>query len=601
MEKIYKLIGKKTPMGKSSSVYDLVHQINLSKHTAQNNDWNIAYNTPFFYVTDKDNHTDTVFRANTANAGFFNYDCTCDYFIENKSGTCPHIEAVKLIPSYSMSDINNELRKLNNYQYIHSYYEQIVTVGEPKYKTKSFMKYNSLFKDNNSDFLDFDVDINIFKQYGITLKNYQKYSIEKMLKFKKTILCLKMGLGKTVCALVAQSFIKNDRILIICPNSLKYQWQKEINRFDLGSSIVLDKSEDLSKIYDQKFIILSYQLMNNNIEFFEKNSYDILIVDEVQKIKNNETITWKNIVRLRSEYTFTLSGTPLENHVNDLISIINFLNPNEFNPLWKFYYQYCDYTKAKVLGLKSNMIEAFKNRIAKYIINPKIDDSELKLPELVEYTKICEIDQDSKACHDKYFDMAVPLLSKAFTKPLTLPEKNALNGYLTMARLASTDARLVSKTERTSNRFTEIENLIEEITKDNKIVIFSEWIKATDLLIDFLEKNNIGYVYFNSTINSKKKQMNLNQFIKDDSIKVFLSTDSGGLGVDGLQLACHHLIHIERVWNPAKIKQRNGRLVRTLQSKDKVYSYYFTCKTEVEIMVEESNLRKNTLIENVFF
>ncbi|TXG84131.1 MAG: DEAD/DEAH box helicase [Spirochaetes bacterium] len=601
MEKSYYLKVIKLKLKKADSVYDLAHQQYLAKVDSNMRNWLITYKSPHFEVTDSNETTETVFRANTI-GGFYVYDCTCHDYYHNKSGTCMHIEAVKRLPTPFLTEINQELKKLNNYQYYHSYYEKIITVGQPKYKTKSFAKYETLIK-NESIFeigLEIKVDSEIFSSYGISLRDYQVHSIEKMLRNKKTVLCLRMGLGKTLCGLACLYYLRPKKTLIVAPNNLKYQWKKQIDKLGLGFNIVIDKASDIKKIGDENVIILSYQMLNSNIEYFKSFKYDVLIADEIQKVKNNESQTWNNMSLLESDYTFTLSGTPVENHINDLISIIHLLNKDEFKPMWKFYHTFCNYSKIKILGVKRDMVKELKDKIDRYIINPKIDESKFDIPDLINTEIICKLDADSKATHDKYFDLAIPILAKAFSQPLTIGEKAALNGYLTNARMASTDSRMFDLENSKSFRFERIENLIKEITVNSKVVVFSEWIKATNLLEDFLIENGIQFVYFNSKLSAKQKQLNLERFIEDENCKVFLSTDSGGVGVDGLQFVSSNIVHIEKVWNPAKIHQRNGRLVRSLQPMKQVNAYYFNCESEVENMIDAGNQRKTVLFDDLF-
>lgn len=582
---------------KSLSMYDLEYQIARSKYEADSRNWTIRYETPYFNVINSDDEEQHVFRAN---AGYkYEYDCTCREFIENESGTCIHIEAVKNIPMRYLTEINTELRRINNYTYVDSFARKLITVGTQKYITKSASLYKTEYDKPTLDYHEIgEINDDIFFKYGITLRDYQVKSVTDMIYFKKTILCLKVGLGKTLCALAAATTLNKEKILIICPNNLKYQWKNEIERFELGSYLIIDSAKDLKKRNDQKFLILSYEMLNHNPSIADEE-FDILIADEIQKIKNPDSVSWKSMSTIKSEFTFTLSGTPIQNHITDILSVINFLNPNEFKPLWKFYYQYCNYSKAKVLGLKNSMIPQFRERIDRYIINPKIASSH-EMPTENQHYMVCTLDDDSRKEHNYYLDMARPLLAKAFTAPLSFDEKARLNRYLTMARIASTDSRLINTANNKSNRFESIENKILDLTRDGKkVVVFSEWIKATDLLHEFLEESGIDYVEFNSKLPSKKKDYNLNKFIHDENCMVFLSTDSGGTGIDGLQYAAHNMIHIEKAWNPFKLKQRNGRLVRSLQENHEVDIWNFYCESEIESMIEDSNVRKNILVNDV--
>lgn len=129
--------------------------------------------------------------------------------------------------------------------------------------------------------------------------------------------------------------------------------------------------------------------------------------------------------------------------------------------------------------------------------------------------------------------------------------------------------------------------------------MYSEWIKALQFLEPFLIQNGIKYVCFNGSLSAKFRDKELKRFIEDKNIKVFLSTDSGGLGLDGLQFVCHNVIHVEKLWNPMKIDQRNGRLVRTLQKSDHVNIFEFFSGSEIETMIDDASERKHAIIADM--
>ena len=335
----------------------------------------------------------------------------------------------------------------------------------------------------------------------------------RMLMNRRTILTLKMGYGKTICALAACKLLNLKRILIVAPNNLKYQWANEINRFSMGDAVVVDNKNDIEKIIDQKFIILSYEMLNRNIESFVNFEYDILIADEIQKIKNPDSVSWKSMSRLKTNFIFALSGTPIQNTIEDILSIIRFLNPNEFQPQWKFYTDYCDFTKTRLMGLKTSKLQQFKAKISRYIINPVVPPTAIKLPSVNQKLVICELDEDSQSYHDQHMERIRPLLAKSFNQPLTFSEKAILNSLMTKARMAATDARLFDVLAQKSHRFINIELTIGEIIKRNeKVVIYSEWIKSTELLFEFLKKTNILYSVFNGSMSAKNRNSELNKF-----------------------------------------------------------------------------------------
>lgn len=595
----FKLSGDlSSKIGYYSSVFSKGYQISRSKYDASIRNWNIEYSDPYFMIEDSDKNLEFVFSNGKIS------NCTCQFFIRSESGTCMHIEAINSIDKKSISLIYKDLRKYKCVRFVDFNSTKVSFHGRPHpdFLYLPSCRIFDLWKDQSS-LPYYDVssisDWQPFVNYGISLYEYQKYSVQRMIHSRRSVLTLKMGLGKTICALAACQILDSKNILIVCPNNLKYQWKSEIDRFNMGDSIIIDKGSDISKIDNQRFCILSYEMLNRNVESFGR-TFDVLIADEIQKIKNPDSLSWKSMSKLKSDFIFALSGTPVQNSISDILSIVSFLNPYEFAPQWKFWEEYCDFTKAKLLGLKRGKISNFRDKIYRYIINPKITNGSVKLPKVKESTIVSTMDVDSHRLHNGCMDMARPLLAKSFNYPLSFGEKIQLNALLSKARMAATDGRLVNPDSLKSNRFKSIENTILKIVSSGeKVVVYSEWIKSSMLLIDFLNKSLIRFSIFNGSLTPKKRDSEIRNFLHDSDVKVFLSTDSGGLGIDGLQLASNNIIHIEKMWNPAKIKQRNGRLVRNLQKKDIVNIFYFTCDSEIEKMIESSTFRKNDLVDDI--
>lgn len=328
------------------SIYSREYQISRSKYDARIRNWNIEFSNPYFIVEGSDNQIDFVFQSGKIS------NCTCEHFIQNESGTCMHIEAINLIPRSDLFKILKTVKQKVNFVNF--------PTGEIISQSKKSLSLPSIRLFENwkirSSIPQYDIskidDWNPFHKFGIDLYEYQDHSVKRMIESKRSVLALKMGLGKTICALSACHILEKDKIIIVCPNNLKYQWKSEIERFELGESLVIDKGLDILKYTSQRFIILSYEMLNSNIDFFLSQNYDILIADEIQKIKNPESVSWKSMCCIKSEFIFALSGTPIQNSISDILSIISFLNPFEFNPQWKFWVEYCDFTKAKILGIK---------------------------------------------------------------------------------------------------------------------------------------------------------------------------------------------------------------------------------------------------------
>lgn len=555
-----------------------------AKYDAQIRNWKIEFKDNLFLVEDSNKIIEKVYYD------FQIANCSCNDFVETQCGTCMHIEAVLMCNLYSL-----QINKIRPIQYLDDNCNLKTSLGigeiynSPSIET--FLKFKDKFQlpKNQITISDFDV----FKDYNISLFDFQKESIKLMLENVRSILTLKMGLGKTLCALACVKILDNlQKIIIVAPNSLKYQWQNEINRFQLGSSIVISKRADISKYKDQRFLITSYEMLNFNRELLFAD-YDILIADEVQKIKNKESATWKSLSRIKTNFIFALSGTPIQNNINDLLSIISFLNPYELKPDWKFYEEFCNCTKARILGIKQNAAGKLRDKLNRYLINPKIDKTQFKLPDKNEIIISTQLTPQQQDIHDNYLGLAKILIAKSMDYPLTFTEQLQLNGLLTKARMAATDSRLFNPDAEKSEKLQKIEQkILEASLQKKKIIVYSQWIKVLNLLHNFLNENKIAFVEFNGLLDAKKRNKHLNQFLQNPETYVFLSTDTGGLGVDGLQLVSSTVIHAEKIWNPMKIEQRNGRLVRHLQKESIVDVYHYVTNSGIEKMMSENHIRK---------
>lgn len=589
----FKLVGNsQIKMGTHAGIYTRSYQEARAIYDAKIRNWDIEYKDNLFFVENSDKKIERIYLDSEIE------NCSCLWFAEQECGTCQHIEAVKLMLESNFVELN----KIRPIAYVNSNYAfKKKGTGEDLFKSPALSTCHTVKTSRTIPInLEEYADVNVLTEFDIILYEFQEISIRLMIKYIRSLLVLKMGLGKTICALICCKLLKKDKILIVVPTSLKYQWQQQIDRFNLGSSIVIEKKSDLKNYTDQRFLIVSYGMLNFNREILEEK-FDICIIDEIQKISNQESKTWDTISQIKSEYLFSLSGTPIQNKLTDLLSIVQVLNPFELKPEWKFYEEFCNYSKAKLFGIRSDKLQDLKERLDRYLINPKIDYTKFKLPAKNEILISTRLNETQTEIHNNYFGQIQILLAKSMNTPLTFSEKIALNGLMTKARLAATDLRLIDSTsEVKSEKFEMVESIITTIIgRGKKVVVYSGWIKCLKLLVPFLEENGIGYVEFNGEVSAKQRDNVLQEFINEEDIRVFLSTDSGGQGIDGLQLACSEVIHIEKIWNPSKIEQRNGRMIRTLQPEKIVNVYKFETDAGIEKLISTNHERKHTLINDM--
>jgi SNF2 family DNA or RNA helicase len=261
--------------------------------------------------------------------------------------------------------------------------------------------------------------------------------------------------------------------------------------------------------------------------------------------------------------------------------------PGSLGPKWKFNDQFQNVISVnrKVLifsGLKNieQLHEKIKGRVFGY--------DKLQLPPIAHVYKSVSMSPAQKAQHDDYYDNAQRLLAKSLSSGLSHSEKMLLQSLLLKARQACNALDLLTKQpERPSVKTQEILSDVKQLIADgHKIVLFSQWTEYLDLLHREFAKLGIGCVFFTGRETERQRAKSLDSFANNSKINVFLASDAGGVGVDGLQMSADVVIHTELPWNPARLDQRTGRVHRLGQSKPVQAFYYYASGTIEEKMLQ---------------
>lgn len=417
-----------------------------------------------------------------------------------------------------------------------------------------------------------------FDVIGTKLYPYQELGALHLAFGRRSLLADDMGCGKTVQAIAATALLRELRdigkVLIICPASLKHQWAREIRKFtSLPATVVQGPSPDRRVQYQQAsfFTIINYELVLRDQEHLEALRPDVIILDEAQRIKNWRTKTATEVKRLRSRYAFVLTGTPLENRLDELYSIFQFLDPRILGPLWQFNENYFELEKLKsgaykVLGYKN--LDALRARLAPYIMRRTRGEVLKDLPERVDNNFFVELTPPQRKAYEEYAQVVAKLLSILKRRPLTPKERDLLLKALVKMRLicnalALHDRNLSAKErERTAPKLGELFNILSDEVANNghKALIFSQWSGMLDLTVPVLKRLNLGFVKLTGDVPAARRGLLIERFFADPDCRVFLSTDAGGLGLN-LQ-AASLVVNLDLPWNPAVLEQRIARAHR---------------------------------------
>jgi len=398
---------------------------------------------------------------------------------------------------------------------------------------------------------------------------YQEEGILFAAKAGRCLIADEMGLGKTVQAIGAAELMAKEfgveKVLVICPTSLKYQWKSEIKKFTGKEALVIEgmyqkRQEQYGK--EDFYKIISYNVIKNDLSQINKFAPDLIILDEAQRIKNWKTKTAQNVKLLTSEYAFVLTGTPLENKLEELHSIIQFIDIFRLGPLFRFLNQHQQTDdNGKVIGY-TNLNEISKT-LEPVLIRRNKKEILHQLPERIDKNYFVPVTQEQMDAHTDYYDVVTRLVNKwRKYKFLSEQDRQRLLISLSCMRMVSDSTYILDQKTRHDTKIGELMIILEEIFEnvEEKVVIFSQWERMTRLVAKELDAIGVAYEYLHGGVPSDKRKDLLDNFHNKPESRVFLSTDAGGLGLN-LQCAST-VINLDIPWNPAVLEQRIARIHR---------------------------------------
>jgi SNF2 family DNA or RNA helicase len=436
---------------------------------------------------------------------------------------------------------------------------------------------------------------------------YQKQGIEFALFRKAAIIADEMGLGKTIqaigTALLKKQVFGFKKVLVVCPASLKGQWKMEIEKFcDEKALIVQGFPNERALQYqdaDHLFFIVNYETILRDGLAINKAGIDFLILDEAQRAKNYETKTASSIKRLKSKHTLVITGTPIENRLIDIFSILSIIDPYFFGPLWEFSYQHCLFDpdrKDKINGY--DHLQHLNKKLEQILIRREKRKVIEQLPNVIQTNIPINLSPLQAEYHAGYAKGIAQIIRKKFLTPYDLQHLQLL---LANMRMVCDSTYLIDEETNESPKLDELKYILLEKmdlqNTDRKIIIFSEWVKVHKLIGRMLRDNNIGFVELNGSIPVKLRGDIIRKFETNPNCKIFLSTEAGGTGLN-LQVA-DTLINFELPWNPAKKNQRIGRIDRIGQKSSKLTILNFITRNSIEQQIASGLLVKQSLFDGV--
>src|SRR5208337_3956045 len=580
------------------------------------------------------------------------FSCTCTDFRVNGLGTCKHIEAVLLhlearfpkvfaeaakngsdrievawdepldtlrienateaIPEMlsEFFDAEGLLRREYDAEEV---VEKLGRLGIPALRISQEVPYRLEHRRRHTERLllrrDYEekAQSGIYPQHetNVPLFPYQREGMLHLAFSERALLADEMGLGKTIQAIAACALLhrmgKAERVLIVTPASLKTEWEEQIQRFTrLSYRLVFGPHRERLRALQHPsfFTIVNYeQIVRDALEVNRLLQPDIVVLDEAQRIKNWSTKTAQAIKRLQSRYAFVLTGTPIENRIDELYSIVDFLDPTVFGPLFRFNREFYELNERGRPEEYQNL-ELLRDRIRPLLLRRRKADVETELPGRTDRNLFIPLSHQQREAYRDHEAQVSRLINIAKRRPLTKQEQEKLMRELAMMRMICDTNYILDREDRTSPKIEELESILQTCLTEPevKVVLFSEWERMLELARDRLQRMRIGFAWHTGSVPQKRRRAEIRVFKSDPQCRVFLSTDSGRVGLN-LQNASV-VINCDLPWNPAKLEQRIARAWRKHQTRP-VSVFNLISENTIEHRMLDTLAMKQSMAESV--
>jgi superfamily II DNA or RNA helicase len=434
------------------------------------------------------------------------------------------------------------------------------------------------------------------------------YQVEGMLHLafgERALLADEMGLGKTIQAIAAVELLRRrkgvERVLVVLPASLKAEWEEQIGRFsDLSVTIVSGSRAERLRQYAAPgfFTLVNYeQVLIDRPDINRLVGPDIVILDEAQRIKNWQTKTAQAVKELKSPYAFVLTGTPLENRIDEVYSIVQYLDPRLLGPLFRFNRDfYVLDERGRPTDYKN--LAVLRERLAPVMLRRRKDEVEDQLPGRTVDTYYVAMAPEQRLRYLDYETPAARLIQTAQRRPLTKEEFDRLQQLFACMRMICDTPYILDPSCRVSPKLDELEDILSELLSDptRKVIVFSEWERMLELVRELAQEMATDFAWHTGSVPQDRRRAEIRRFKSDPACRLFLSTDSGSVGLN-LQVASA-VVNMDLPWNPAKLEQRIARAWRKNQMRA-VTVVNLVCENSIEHRIQHLLALKQGLADGV--
>lgn len=460
-----------------------------------------------------------------------------------------------------------------------------------------------------SDFQEID-DTEIPHNFKGTLRSYQKagYNWFQFLRSYHFGGCLAddMGLGKTVQTLALLQKIKEEHIeaglprtsLIIMPTSLIYNWLKEAEKFAPDLKILeytgTFRNKEISHFMEYDVVFTTYGITRVDIELVKNLYFNYIILDESQNIKNPSSKAYKAVRQLKSKNKLILSGTPVENTVNDLWTQMSFINPGLLGSQQFFQNDF-------VIPIEKKRDEEVARRlqalIKPFVLRRTKDQVAKELPEKTVQLFYCQMgDEQAQYYEDVKSEYRNDMLRALEDGTFAKSQIQVLQGLTKLRQIANHPLMVDQNYEGESGKFENVIHTLENVlSRGHKVLVFSQFVKQLEIYRKYFDSENIMYAYLDGSTQNRGSVVD--EFQNNTNIKLFLiSLKAGGVGLNLTE--ADYVFMLDPWWNPAVEQQAIDRTHRIGQTK-KVFIYKFITKDTVEEKILALQNRKRSVAQSL--
>jgi len=424
-----------------------------------------------------------------------------------------------------------------------------------------------------------DSEIALFEKTKLPLVPFQKIGAGFMLVTGSCLLADEPGCGKSIQSIAVVLIREAKQVLIVCPATLKLSWQEEINKWtpDLKSVVIRGSKKQRTDGWNKEatYYLTTYESLSHDFDEIIKHKWDYKISDESSRISNVTATQSKVIKKIPAEHNIALTGTPVNNGVEDIWNIVDFCKPNFLGDYWSFLNRYVvkqNITvkekiskEGKIIPERNvSIVSGYKNlpelreRLKTIMLRRKKEDVLKDLPPVTYQNIYIEFSKEEKTMYRNVQECITSEL-----KNLTIDTAYINEAVVKLLRLQQVcDSLELISESKTSSKLEALKEKLKELMFDgSKAVLFTHFVPMVNILVRELKEYNP--LVITGEVKEQQRNINKNLFINDDKYKLMIMSEAGSLGLNFQESKkAKYMINYDKPWSIGKEEQRHGRLDR---------------------------------------